>query len=513
MAEVWLWEPSSPTVVGTSALIILVPLLIIRYLGRSGRFAEGRLEQMNCWFCNGTYPICLQFRNQWICPGCNQYNGFTKDGAYNKEMPQLFDELYNQTFGSLYTRTFRRKNSPARPCNASATVSNFEWDLDDDGDDGDHGEGVRDCACKGKFHSFSCGLEKTLQYKESRKKKDRGSVVNNPSPHSYQGHQYRDREDSEDQDQDQEDSIGMPNIAGDTGNMSERMYGKFDATNTRISEDNKDQDGTPYSVEKSKRRIEERGKSNHGTMMFFNDLSVPPPIHARICEACLEGQALKLEALAELELEYSECSDEDSDDEYGGADSSAAGDADGAHQLDPTQSSNSYNSYIRAINKRLFPSISGSSSKAELSSLARGEKKGVNTSTSSTVYFSFSSAASKTLASKAAVSAAALTATTALSPPAVRSRSVSPEVKDKTERKSSLSTSNTSSASSASVSASLSSSALLPSAALRTGGGQQSWQDAQRKKIENKYTLCLPCRAILAREVNHCDSILHTQCV
>lgn len=44
----------------------------------------------NCWFCDKFTRVSLFKTNSWTCSECKQYNGFTKDGDYNKEIPEMF---------------------------------------------------------------------------------------------------------------------------------------------------------------------------------------------------------------------------------------------------------------------------------------------------------------------------------------------------------------------------------------------------------------------------------------
>jgi len=46
---------------------------------------------VNCWFCNGNARVPYADRNSWTCPKCEQYNGFTKDGDYNRDMTSQRD--------------------------------------------------------------------------------------------------------------------------------------------------------------------------------------------------------------------------------------------------------------------------------------------------------------------------------------------------------------------------------------------------------------------------------------
>ncbi|KAH8385215.1 hypothetical protein KR200_008042, partial [Drosophila serrata] len=46
---------------------------------------------VNCWFCSGDHSVPYAERNSWTCPRCDQYNGFTKDGDYNRDMTSQRD--------------------------------------------------------------------------------------------------------------------------------------------------------------------------------------------------------------------------------------------------------------------------------------------------------------------------------------------------------------------------------------------------------------------------------------
>ncbi|GMR36991.1 hypothetical protein PMAYCL1PPCAC_07186, partial [Pristionchus mayeri] len=47
------------------------------------RFARWRV---NCWFCNGNQWVPMRSRKQFTCEYCQQYNGFTEDGGYDKDI-------------------------------------------------------------------------------------------------------------------------------------------------------------------------------------------------------------------------------------------------------------------------------------------------------------------------------------------------------------------------------------------------------------------------------------------
>ncbi|OAF66935.1 hypothetical protein A3Q56_05260 [Intoshia linei] len=46
--------------------------------------------RVNCWFCNTFQCVDYKKRNSYDCSKCQQYNGFNKDGSYNKEMNEFY---------------------------------------------------------------------------------------------------------------------------------------------------------------------------------------------------------------------------------------------------------------------------------------------------------------------------------------------------------------------------------------------------------------------------------------
>ncbi|ELU18533.1 hypothetical protein CAPTEDRAFT_188375 [Capitella teleta] len=73
----------SNVVIGSSALIAAC-------VGGFGLYRTVRPYfhiKVTCWFCQSTTRVPYGNRNCWDCPQCEQYNGFTKDGDYNKPIP------------------------------------------------------------------------------------------------------------------------------------------------------------------------------------------------------------------------------------------------------------------------------------------------------------------------------------------------------------------------------------------------------------------------------------------
>ncbi|XP_075237228.1 uncharacterized protein LOC142333688 [Lycorma delicatula] len=64
---------------------------------------------VNCWFCNKNTKVAYHDFNSWICPHCDQYNGFTKDGGYNKIITAQSDEYLNIPTSSLERIKYRRQ--------------------------------------------------------------------------------------------------------------------------------------------------------------------------------------------------------------------------------------------------------------------------------------------------------------------------------------------------------------------------------------------------------------------
>lgn len=51
--------------------------------------------RVNCWFCNTNSKVPYNDSNSWVCVNCTQYNGFTEDGDYNREIPAQYQSRLN----------------------------------------------------------------------------------------------------------------------------------------------------------------------------------------------------------------------------------------------------------------------------------------------------------------------------------------------------------------------------------------------------------------------------------
>lgn len=78
-------------IIPLTSVIFIVILTSIHLLYRIRRLFP---KFVNCWFCNYNTKVPYLNGNSWICPKCEQYNGFTEDGDYNQEIPaQRFNKL------------------------------------------------------------------------------------------------------------------------------------------------------------------------------------------------------------------------------------------------------------------------------------------------------------------------------------------------------------------------------------------------------------------------------------
>ncbi len=62
--------------------------------------------RVSCHFCNKDTHVFIIYKNSWECQECKQYNGFNKDGDYNKQIPEMQTES---------KKIFCLNNTPATP--------------------------------------------------------------------------------------------------------------------------------------------------------------------------------------------------------------------------------------------------------------------------------------------------------------------------------------------------------------------------------------------------------------
>ncbi|XP_031838584.1 uncharacterized protein LOC116429606 [Nomia melanderi] len=74
---------------------------------------------LNCWFCNNNSKIWRQQLNWWLCPHCEQYNGFSKNGDYAYSIPEQYktSTYNNKRYCSIDQSTKINKVSTNGLCN------------------------------------------------------------------------------------------------------------------------------------------------------------------------------------------------------------------------------------------------------------------------------------------------------------------------------------------------------------------------------------------------------------
>ncbi|XP_014292634.1 uncharacterized protein [Halyomorpha halys] len=85
-----LYDPLPAVFIGLSVVIFSIILFEIScYLRRVIP------KSVECWFCKHKTEVNFFLRNSWTCPSCEQYNGFNKDGNYNKVISSQHSESLN----------------------------------------------------------------------------------------------------------------------------------------------------------------------------------------------------------------------------------------------------------------------------------------------------------------------------------------------------------------------------------------------------------------------------------
>ncbi|XP_021694474.1 uncharacterized protein LOC5566213 isoform X2 [Aedes aegypti] len=81
-----------------TTVVPVMALLFVGAIGFANLFHNVRKRfpiRVNCWFCNTNTRVPYESSNSWYCPSCTQYNGFTEDGDYNREIPAQYQSRLN----------------------------------------------------------------------------------------------------------------------------------------------------------------------------------------------------------------------------------------------------------------------------------------------------------------------------------------------------------------------------------------------------------------------------------
>ncbi|KAM3961263.1 uncharacterized protein ACR2FA_004602 [Aphomia sociella] len=92
-------------------IAVLCSILIFKLLYKLRSSLPWRV---NCWFCNNDFWLKFLHRNSWTCPKCDQYNGFTKDGDYNKPIITTNEQTFSPP--KVFQKT-PPKNGLCKICN------------------------------------------------------------------------------------------------------------------------------------------------------------------------------------------------------------------------------------------------------------------------------------------------------------------------------------------------------------------------------------------------------------
>lgn len=76
---------------------------------------------VNCWFCNVNTRVPYDDKNSWTCPTCEQYNGFTDDGDYNRDIPAQRNSKLNT--GTLPAKRHQKHNASIISSASAASVA------------------------------------------------------------------------------------------------------------------------------------------------------------------------------------------------------------------------------------------------------------------------------------------------------------------------------------------------------------------------------------------------------
>lgn len=108
---------SDPLTIAVIAVCLLVSLLFIKEVAVYVR--DTIPWSVKCWFCHFVTHVHYKSLNNWVCPKCDQYNGFSKDGDYNKFIPNQYDsKLNNSIFAQQnITRKLSPKHKLCKRCN------------------------------------------------------------------------------------------------------------------------------------------------------------------------------------------------------------------------------------------------------------------------------------------------------------------------------------------------------------------------------------------------------------
>lgn len=75
-------------------------------------------KNVNCWFCNQNTRVIFYKLNSWHCSHCEQYNGFKKDGDYNRDISEMRVQNSEKATYNIYNKSlYKSTNCLCERCN------------------------------------------------------------------------------------------------------------------------------------------------------------------------------------------------------------------------------------------------------------------------------------------------------------------------------------------------------------------------------------------------------------
>ncbi|GAB1867453.1 hypothetical protein CAJAP_08532 [Camponotus japonicus] len=101
---------SDPSLLTFDRVSMLAPVLLIfvTCLTVFHRLKVRWPVTVNCWFCNKNSKIWRKDLNWWLCPWCEQYNGFSKNDDYTYNIPEQYA---TPNMSTRYCRLIKQSNS------------------------------------------------------------------------------------------------------------------------------------------------------------------------------------------------------------------------------------------------------------------------------------------------------------------------------------------------------------------------------------------------------------------
>ncbi|XP_011149618.1 uncharacterized protein LOC105189303 isoform X2 [Harpegnathos saltator] len=78
------------TVLDSVFVLVPIQLILVTCVTIFYRLKIRWPVKVNCWFCNQNTKVWRQNLTWWLCPSCQQFNGFSKNGDYAYDIPEQY---------------------------------------------------------------------------------------------------------------------------------------------------------------------------------------------------------------------------------------------------------------------------------------------------------------------------------------------------------------------------------------------------------------------------------------